>query len=97
MTTSENDFEIIAEFDVSSIHWNTVQIATKEGRLFMREGWGCSCNDIEELDFEPLQSWAEVVAEVDRRCKYEDEKAVAAERTEFLSKVAAAMKKAGMR
>lgn len=86
------DFNIIAELSADVyIQWSTVQVATKDGCLFIRYGWGCSCNYIEDEEFEPLTSWHELIETVNSlKCQSDFNPA---EKTEFLAVVAAAMKK----
>lgn len=89
------DFEIIAELSADIyIQWSTVQVATKDDCLFIRYGWGCSCNDIENEEFEPLTSWEQLKETIESlKCQSDIDPV---EKTEFLAKVAATMRKVGM-
>lgn len=46
----------------SRYDWAEMQVGRKDGKLFMRQGSGCSCSDIQQCDWEPINSWEEFVA-----------------------------------
>lgn len=72
----------------SCYEWAEAQVGRKDGKLFIREGSGCSCHDISECDWGPITSWEEVVATADFVRETDP-----TEKTEFLAEVAALMKK----
>lgn len=77
----KGDPEVIAVIsDGGSYDWDTVEVGLFNNELYVRDGSGCSCNDIEQIDWEPLRTWEQLREAL-------GERGSAAERVEFYADV----------
>lgn len=74
--------EILASLDGGDMcDWGAVEVARHDTRLIMRSGSGCSCSDISESVWEPL-NWDALKSATESTYYFSP-----ADKTEFLAKV----------
>lgn len=79
---NDDGYELLGELCDSGCwgyEWDQTELWRKDGKLFVRYGSGCSCNSIEDEDYEEVTYFDQVKAIIENR-SYDP-----TEKSEFLS------------